>query len=272
MSLEADQNILLERLREQGAMKLPRGIGDIAAGMIAKHLRTWACPHCGVEYQSSWGRMTCGEPACMIAEAKLRGEYVQVSEIENARRWMDARMQAAGVPMAYRHAQLTDFPNGNEHRWQNRRSVRIHGAVGRGKTHMAVALLKAAIELGTTESGTSNRVPTAFVVKFARAHDYLKRIKSTFRRSARESENDVLYDFSHPEVLVLDDVGAEASSEYGWAELLALLEARAWKNRTTILTTNKTLMELYDLEPRIASRLKEWRAIELAGVDRRGTA
>lgn len=269
MTMETNQNILLGDLRRRGAMKLPQQVGNIAAQMIAKHTRTWACPYCGIEYESAWGMMTCGEPACMVAEAKLRGEYVQVSEIENARRWMDAKMQAAGVPMAYRHAQLTDFPNGNEHRWQNRRSVRIHGAVGRGKTHLAVALLKAAIELGTTESGTSNRVAAAFPVKFARAHDYLKRIKSTFRRSARESENDVLDDFSHPEVLVLDDVGAEASSEYGWAELLALLEARAWKNHTTILTTNKSLMELYDLEPRIASRMKEWRAIELVGADRR---
>lgn len=270
MNLETSQNLILEDLRKRGAMKLPEKIGDIGARMIAAHTRTWPCPHCGVEYQSAFGMMTCGESACMIAEAKKRGEYVQVNEIEEARRKMDARLQAAGVPMGFRHAQLVDFPDGKSHQWQTRKSVRIHGAVGRGKTHMAVALLKAAIELGTTESGTTRPIVSAFPTKFARAHDYLKRIKSTYRKSARESENDVLDDFTRPEVLVLDDVGAEASSEYGWAELLALIEARAWAGRTTVLTTNKTLVELYDLEPRIASRLKEWRAIELEGPDRRG--
>lgn len=269
---ERAQNDILAGLRAKHDHEHPKNLGNLAQNLIRAAEREWECPHCGVIYKSSFGRMTCGTDACHLRELEVRGMKPEVSAAQLERQRIDTALERASVPMRFWPASLQDFGDkAEEYRWRTRRSVRIHGKVGRGKTHLAVALLKAAYIAGTTERGTDRVRPGAFPVQFCRALDYLKAIKSTFRRNSKESEAEVLRSYSLPEVLVLDDVGAEAASDYGWSELLALLESRGHRGKTTIVTTNLTLVDIFRHEPRIGSRLKEWRTIELDGDDRRAS-
>ena len=216
--------------------------------------RQWSCPQCGADYTSPFGMMTCGDPTCVEAECRKRGYFDLLPKRENKRVAEALHWKALGVPAAFAEAELRDF--GGMDGWQNRRSVRILGAPGRGKTHLAVALLKAAVRKGA--SGL-----------FVSAPQYLKAIKSTYRKGSRESERDVLEEHARPDVLVLDDFGAAAGTDFGWSEYLMLLEARGFRVGTTVITTNLTLAEIHTAEPRIASRLQNWRLIELTGADRR---
>lgn len=215
--------------------------------------REVTCPECGVAYMTAFGRLTCGEEPCMASycqRKKIKRDYGQKRQDNEALAW-----RAARIPGAYAHAETHHV--GNEHKWQTRRSVRIIGLPGRGKTHAAVALLKDAIRKGAREC------------RFVSASGYLKAVKSTFRKGSRESERDVLDDYVRPDVLVIDDVGTAKNSEYGWGELLSLIEERGFAYKTTIITTNLTMPEIHEMEPRIASRIQNWRVIELTGVDRR---
>ena len=267
---EQVQREILADIRARHEATMPQRIGDIAARLIKEGTKEWECPHCGVVYTSCFGRMTCGTPLCHAKELEKRGMKDEADELAKARQRIEAMLDRARVPMRFWSADLEDFgADAKEYRWTTKKSVRIHGQVGRGKTHLAVALLKSAYRLGTTERGTDKIIPARFEVRFVRAHDYLKAIKSTFRRASKESERDVLAEYTSPDVLVLDDIGAESASDYGWSELLTLIESRAYRLKTTIATTNLSITDMFKHEPRLASRMKEWRAVELTGLDRR---
>jgi DNA replication protein DnaC len=218
----------------------------------ARFDREWTCPHCNATYQSI-GRLTCGDPFCLDLEMKRQG-FVDASRTTTSRNADTLALKAAGIPTVYSAAKLTDFDG--DHAWKTRKSVYIHGGNGRGKTHLAVALLKSARSLGA-------------IVRFTSAGLYLKAVVATYRKNSRESEKDVLDAHTEPEVLVVDDLGAQRVGDFGLGELLMLVEERGWRGRTTVITSNLTPAELHDKEPRLASRVKEWRIVKLEGEDRR---
>lgn len=214
--------------------------------------REWTCQHCGATY-TSVGRLTCGDPVCLEAEMKRAG-FVDFGKVTASRNADILELKAAGIPTSFSAARLDHFDG--DFGWKTRKSVYIHGGNGRGKTHLAVALLKSARGLGAT-------------VRFTSAGLYLKAVVATYRKNSRESEKDVLDAHTEPEVLVLDDLGAQRVGDFGLGELLMLVEERGWRGRTTIITSNFTPAELFEKEPRLASRVKEWRLIKLEGEDRR---
>lgn len=171
-----------------------------------------------------------------------------------------AMLRRAGVPEGYLDARLSDFPGGDQYAiGVSRKNVRIVGGLGRGKTRLAVAILRAA---------WGNRAAPLWG-GFLRTAIYLKRLRSTFRKASRESELDVLDAAVKPPLLVLDDFGAEKVGDFGTAEILTLIEERAAQDRLTIITSNLNLAEVHAIEPRLASRFQAWRTIELQGPDRR---
>lgn len=226
------------------------------ADLIQRYEREWPCPHCGVIYKSCFGRVTCGEDVCIQAEVKRMGiNDFFTPKSSTSKAHVEVALRAVGVPTPYISASIHDFDDA-DYSWQTRKSVYIHGGNGRGKTHLAVGMLKAARTLGAS-------------VRFTSASKYLKAVVATYRRNSTESEADVLADHADPDVLVLDDLGAQRVGDFGLSELLTLIEERSWRSKTTVITSNLTPAELHGNEPRLASRVKEWRIVKLGGMDRR---
>lgn len=101
------------------------------------------------------------------------------------------------------------------------------GPVGVGKTGLAIALLNAAMRRGS---------PGLYVV----TPSYLSRIRATYTRvrDGEVDEMDVLASVIETPVLVLDDVGKVALSEWGQEKLFTLVNERYIAGRRTIVTSN----------------------------------
>ncbi|MCU1386324.1 MAG: dnaI, partial [Acidobacteria bacterium] len=95
------------------------------------------------------------------------------------------------------------FPAANNLREQGR-GLLLEGPPGVGKTHLAVAVLKQVMDT----SGARGL--------FYDTRDLLRIIRSTYDPSIRATELDILRPVMNADLLVLDDLGAEKTSE--WVE------------------------------------------------------
>jgi DNA replication protein DnaC len=172
---------------------------------------------------------------------------------------------AARIQRRYAHCELTNFEQHYDSlREAFRKAVRfvelfpvvdrgllLIGSHGVGKTHLAVAILKAVIR-----------------TKHARAYFYetgelLKLVRDTY--ASDTNEMDVLRPVLEADLLVLDDLGVEKTSEWVQEMIGHVVNIRYSERRPTIFTTNlidtddplhpKSFM--YRLGPRTRSRLFE---------------
>mgnify|MGYP001560619422 CR=1 FL=1 len=131
---------------------------------------------------------------------------------------------------------------------------------GCGKTHLALAILHEVLGSDVARSG--------LFVEFA---DYLEALKRSFRRSAGDVSEDpewVRWSMFQVELLVLDDIGAAASSRGGWdtEEMCRLLNHRIEQGRPIVATADLGPDELADrLGRRVVSRLYE--ACEMVRIE-----
>ena len=119
------------------------------------------------------------------------------------------------------------------------------GGVGCGKTHVAVAILQAIIRRGF--SGLYYNMP-----------DLLSDIRATFNDNSDLSESDLLDEVNEPDLLVLDDLGAETAKDWVNDRLYLIVNRRYESCKAIIVTTNLELGELTNkLGERTVSRLCE---------------
>lgn len=137
-------------------------------------------------------------------------------------------------------------------------SLFLTGETGAGKTCGAVAIVAAWVRVNQR----------AIDGEFMLAWDFLARIKASFRRDAQETEMDIVERTSRVPCLIIDDLGAENNSVYNLSTLTALLAKREHNGLVTIVTSNLSLKELHEIEPRIASRLRAFNGIKLSGDHR----
>lgn len=100
------------------------------------------------------------------------------------------------------------------------------GPPGVGKTHLAVAVLK---QIVSTKGARG---------MFYDTRDLLKLIKSTYDREVRTTEVQVLRPVIDADLLVLDDLGAEKTSEWVEETLNLIVNSRYNDRRITIFTSN----------------------------------
>ncbi|MCX7018919.1 MAG: ATP-binding protein [bacterium] len=119
------------------------------------------------------------------------------------------------------------------------------GKEGTGKTHVAIAILKEIIQKGYT--GLYWNVPELFL-----------ELRRLMNEASEMSEADLFDHARATDLLVLDDLGAERTSEYVIDRLYVLINGRYENDLATIITTNRTLEELRaQVSPRIVSRICE---------------
>lgn len=122
----------------------------------------------------------------------------------------------------------------------------LMGREGTGKTHIAVSVLRSLI--GHGYRGLYWNVPELFLE--------LRRMMND--RDAEGTEADLFDDARSADLLVLDDLGAEKTSDYVTDRIYVIINGRYEDEKATIITTNRNLDELRNqLGPRITSRICE---------------
>lgn len=128
------------------------------------------------------------------------------------------------------------------------------GTVGSGKTHLAAAILDAALQEG-------------YSVHFA-AEDT---IFDTFKENWSEPEKEIRYLTKLQKVrfLVIDDIGIRRPSDYVSDRYEAIFNTRYANGLPTIITTNKSFSQLEEVYERQMSRLAGNLLVEIIAPDNR---
>lgn len=140
---------------------------------------------------------------------------------------------------------------------KNKESLYIFGDTGRGKTHLATAIL---IDLGRYSPHNHHivNVPELFM-----------NIQSDIRTGADYSAK--IKDLINYNLLVIDDIGSTKNTEHKKDVIFTIINSRGLENKQTIITANLTLDDIkVEYDERLASRLSEYKQIKMVGKDRRG--
>ncbi len=191
---------------------------------------------------------------------------------------VDRLLHEAKIPPRYERAELSNFERGaNTQTDAFRRASKFvsafpavdrgllfYGPHGVGKTHLAIGILKEAIR----SKGARGY--------FFETRDLLRLVRDTYNRTVVETEMDVLEPVLNADLLVLDDLGAEKTSEWVQETLGLVVNTRYNAKRPTVFTSNldddlpntDPRSFIYQLGARTRSRLKEmcdW--VKIDGVD-----
>ncbi|HEV2388709.1 MAG TPA: ATP-binding protein [Candidatus Acidoferrales bacterium] len=178
----------------------------------------------------------------------------------DAARWNQSLKRARLVVESF----AREYPAASEH------GLLLMGPSGVGKTHLAVAALRAVAARG--HQGL-----------FYDYRDLLKQIQASYNPESQTTEMDVLEPVLRAEVLLLDDLGASKPSTWALETVGHILNTRYNDKRMTLVTTN--FMDAYPqpqpgsparheesladrIGQRIRSRLYEMcRTVELSAPD-----
>jgi DNA replication protein DnaC len=190
------------------------------------------------------------------------------------------RLDDARIPKRYQHCTLDNFTVYNESLKQAHACARgvvdafpvvakgifMEGQPGVGKTHLAAAVLRQIIQ------------NTGAVGLFYDTRDLLRIIRSTYDPSIRTTELEILRPVMRADLLVLDDLGAEKTSEWVDETMNLIVNTRYNERRLTIFTSNYLDIPddtdpnslLYRIGFRMRSRLHEMcEFLQLDGADYR---
>ena len=128
-------------------------------------------------------------------------------------------------------------------------SYYIHGLVGSGKTVIAAQLFEVYLRTAYLNAIT-------VTAEFITVPELLQKFRNCFNDKAI-SENDLILKYSNCDYLVLDDFGAEKSTDYSLQCLYLIINNRYEKILPTVFTSNYDLDELADKlqDDRIPSRI-----------------
>lgn len=155
-------------------------------------------------------------------------------------------LKRADIPQRYSEMTLETFDKrANIHAfelvsaWNGERNVVLAGPPGRGKTHLAMGMLRREVE--------SRGRPARFVYVPTLLDEIRKRYADDW---AGESAQDFEGRMARWPLLVLDDLGAERATAWVVERLTLLLEQRLDRQLVTVVTTN--LMSRDDIESHFA--------------------
>lgn len=230
------------------------------------------CRHCGAAlkpektFEACGKTVVCAWEQCRCPEARRERETEAAKERQRAAAEQEAalarRIERAGVPPRFRAA-ATERADIVRSALEGK-GLYIQGPVGVGKTHLAMAIAVEAARCGKTVRVTSSqRIMSA--------------IRSTFGGDG--SEGDVFGSLVRPAILVVDDLGKDAPTEWVVSMLYRVIEERYMALKPVVVTSNYSKRDLVarltvggdsTSAEAIASRLSEMtERVRLDGRDRR---
>lgn len=197
---------------------------------------------CGAEAKRKYQ----GQPCCKDCYMEFR---------------MPEFLQRRGIPSIYHQAKIDDF----KIKVPLDESLMITGAVGCGKTHLMVALIR--------EDILDSNICLPMTSLFVKTNDILFQIRNTYNNNSNETEQTLVEKYCNIPNLYLDDIGLSKISEWGLAVLYQIVDYRYGENLRTIVSSNLDMDHLNDaIGERIVSRLYGMcTKIKLVGQDRRIT-
>lgn len=237
---------------------------------------TKICPHCGAilkphlapsPFSGSKAFVFCGWEQCTCEGAKRERKEREIADKKRAEQERQERRQIAykraGIKPRFLDAQsdmadsiITDIKRGI--------GAYICGPVGTGKTYLASAVARVAIDSGMS-------------VKVTDTLSIMATLKSSYRDGV--SEDSVLNALSQCQLLVIDDLGKESPTDWTLSQVFRVINDRYEMMRPVVITTQFSKSDLIyrlakngDAETAVAivSRLFEMcRKVELSGHDRR---
>lgn len=184
---------------------------------------------------------------------------------------IDIYLRKRGVPRRFLNARVTDFPA----RWQklreNKEGVLLTGSRGVGKTHLAVALMREIIlDTPPVNQGDAYKIDIQKMPLFISVPELLLEIRDTFGGN-EISEKGIIDKYGWADVLILDDLGVEKTSDWVLQTLYTIMDRRYREELRTVITSNLSIEEIQEkLDDRIASRIVGMcRVCILQGRDRR---
>ena len=227
------------------------------------------CPDCDFEYPLFGGDLGMPCPECVPPPMP---DDIQARSSADA---LLRTLEKCGVNMyQYQHATLDSFEgNHDKHvtptvndwvrsfqaasgQWPQRESMYFYGAkregrqigaLGNGKTHVAVAVLRTLLSEGLV---------TPKSARFVTAEGFLLEAEATFR-TGEESERKLIDRYSQFVLLIIDDIGVRAEMSTHALRILDEL-SKAREGKATIWTSNLSLKDIASAAPeleRIASRI-----------------
>ena len=203
---------------------------------------TWFCMNdiCRKEHIDNYiAKISNDEIRCLLKEHGIPDLFVDAS-------FSTMRDQDKLVEYAQKWA---THPHGN---------LFISGDPGCGKTHLAVSILRNRIE-----AGQSN-------VFFKYIPDLILDLRHTFNtgKETHITERDIVDRYAGYRILVLDDLGAEKSTEYTTQILDTIIDRRIRNGFPTVVTSNLNLSEVEKLiSERLSSRLSSGKVWTMRGRD-----
>lgn len=218
------------------------------------------CEHCGKELEPIIVSYQGKDYPVSFRRCECHGA-VKARKIEEAReairreREFKSKLYLSGIPERYWDADKI-IPDERLDELKDR-GLYLYGGTGTGKTTLACALAQRAMREGYT-------------ARFVKAYQ----LPALFR-----TYDDAAETLATPHLLVIDDIGSDAATEWGNTRLRAAIDARYDSMKPTIVTSNYSkdqlakllLRNVKDMTPRaIVSRLAEMTdSIEMDGEDLR---
>lgn len=154
----------------------------------------------------------------LLAEARIPPQYAKC-DLDNFQDYNDSLVEA--VRRARRF--IENVPD-------RQKGLLFIGPPGVGKTHIAVAILKQAINHGNVRG------------LFFETTRLLRLIRDTYNPVVKTTELDVIRPVMDAELLVLDDLGAERLTDWVDETMNLIVNTRYTESRPTIFTTNYLLV------------------------------
>ncbi|MBC8569742.1 ATP-binding protein [Zongyangia hominis] len=135
-------------------------------------------------------------------------------------------------------------------------SVLMQGKTGLGKTHLSLAIASDVLEKG-------------FGVIYMSAQNLLSKIERERFSREQNGDFDTFSMICDADLLILDDLGAEFSTQFTVSAIYNIINSRILSGKPTIINTNLTLSELKDrYTERVISRLMgTYDVLSFYGID-----
>ncbi|MFH0857577.1 MAG: ATP-binding protein [Candidatus Magasanikbacteria bacterium] len=211
----------------------------------------------------------------------LDEEIIKIKNLKEQTLHPEKILVAWNLPIKHLNSSFDTYEGGNEIKKflreavQDRQDILLCGKTGCGKTHLSAAMLREKI-ITSTDLFSSHRninrqyqgcdgSPSYFIT----VPELLFEIRKTYN-DKEISEQEIVDKYSSVELLVLDDLGAEKTSEWVESTLYLIIDRRNRNEKWTIVTSNLTLDEIeVHLGARIASRLSDMKVVNIKLPDYR---
>jgi DNA replication protein DnaC len=186
------------------------------------------CAGTGLKLVRRDGEQFAAECACRVerrAELRLKRARIPERYAHCSLESFDTGFRSADASLGMALMAAQRFADGYPLETEGR-GIMFTGAIGVGKTHLAVALLRQLIE---------QRGATGI---FCDYRDLLKQIQNSYNPQVATTELGILRPVFETEVLLLDEVGAVKRTDWVWDTVEHVLNTRYNDKKTTLVTTN----------------------------------